>query len=202
MMAALTELEAVNDMLATIGQAPLNTFNSGILDQNMARAELGKVVREVCLYGFKFNTDENHVLTPNTDGICFLPAGAFSVDPMDPRQDLTVRKHPSGAFAIWDNANLTWTLAAPVKVRIKWSFDYDALPETARGYAVLAAGRRFQARLVGDRTLDAFAAESEQKAWLSLQREQSATADINMFSASPELAVKTNRRRGGSRFTR
>lgn len=196
MMAAITELEAVNDMLAAIGQSPLNTFNSGILDQNMARSELGKIVREVCLYGFKFNTDENYVLTPDANGICYVPAGAFSVDPMDPRQDLTIRKHPSDAFALWDNANLTWTLALPVKVRIKWSFDYDALPETARGYAVLAAGRRFQARIVGDRALDAFAAEAEQKSWLTLQREQAATADINMFTASPELARKTNRRRG------
>jgi len=196
MMAALTELEAVNDMLATIGQAPLNTFQSGILDQNTARSELGKIVREVCLYGFKFNTDENYTLTPDANGICYVPAGAFSVDPMDPRQDLTVRKHTSGAFALWDNANLTWALALPVKVRIKWSFDFDALPETARGYAVLAAGRRFQARFVGDRILDAFSAEAEQKAWLTLQREQSATADINMFTASRELLLKTNRRRG------
>lgn len=66
--APLTELEAVNDMLAVIGQAPVNAFTANNSDQNIARQELAKVVREVCAYGFKFNTDEGHTLLPEIDG--------------------------------------------------------------------------------------------------------------------------------------
>lgn len=47
--APLTELEAVNDMLAVIGQAPVNAFTANNSDQNIARQELAKVVREVRL---------------------------------------------------------------------------------------------------------------------------------------------------------
>ena len=65
----------------------------------------------------------------------------------------------------------------------------------ARGYAVIAAGRKFQARFVGAPELDRFAAEDQQRAWLALQREQAATADINVFRASDEIARKVNRGR-------
>ena len=192
--APLTELEAVNDMLIGIGQHPVNAFSSGITDQNIARAELAKVVRQVLLHGFKFNTDENYVLTPDIDNLIVTPAGAMRVDPMDPNCDLIQRKHPSGVFALWDAANHTWEISEPVKCRVTWSFGYDALPEAARGYCVIAAARKFQARVIGDINLDRFNQEDEHKAWLTLRREEADSADINMFTASPELAVKIGRR--------
>jgi hypothetical protein len=201
--APLTELEAVNDMLAVIGQAPVNAFTANNSDQNIARQELAKVVREVCAYGFKFNTDEGQTLTSDIDGFIAVPSGALSIDPMDPRQDLTVRQHPDKGFGLWDAANLTWTITQPVSCRLRWSFDYDALPELARGYAVIRAGRKLQARLVGSPELDRFAAEDEQRAWLALQREQAATADINIFRASHEIAAKIVRGRiADRRFTK
>lgn len=196
--APLTELEAVNDMLAVIGQAPVNAFTANNSDQNTARQELAKVVREVCAYGFKFNTDEGHTLLPEIDGTIAIPAGAMSVDPMDPRQDLTPRQHPTNGMCLWDAANLSWAISEPVICRIRWSFTFDALPELARGYAVIAAGRKFQARFVGAPELDRFAAEDQQRAWLALQREQAATADINVFRASDEIARKVNRGRMAS----
>ncbi|QBX36912.1 hypothetical protein E4M02_04270 [Brevundimonas sp. S30B] len=201
--APLTELEAVNDMLAVIGQAPVNAFTANNSDQNIARQELAKVVREVCAYGFKFNTDEGHTLYPEIDGTVSIPSGALSVDPMDPRQDLTPRQHPDNGMCLWDAAHLSWTIEAPVVCRVRWSLTYDALPELARGYAVIRAGRKLQARLVGSPELDRFAAEDEQRAWLALQREQAATADINVFRASNEIAAKIVRGRvADRRFTK
>src|SRR5690606_13607997 len=71
--APMTELEAVNDMLVGIGQLPVNAIIPEIVDQSIALAELHKVVREVCAYGFKFNTDEDYVLTPDIDGFVAIP---------------------------------------------------------------------------------------------------------------------------------
>lgn len=192
--APMTELEAVNDMLIGIGQLPVNAIIPEIVDQSIALGELNKVVREVCLYGFKFNTDEDYVLTPDTDGFIAVPSGALDIDPMNKAQDIVVRKHPAKGFGLWDAANLTWTINAPIKVRIKWSFTFDALPEAARGYAVIAAGRKFQARVVGDPTADRFGEEDQQRAWLTLQRQQSASADTNLFRANRTLAAQVFRR--------
>jgi len=113
--APMTELEAVNDMLIGIGQLPVNAIIPEIVDQSIALGELNKVVREVCLYGFKFNTDEDHVLTPDVDGFIAVPTGALDIDPMDKAQDIIVRKHPTKGFGLWDAANLTWTMALRIK---------------------------------------------------------------------------------------
>jgi len=192
--APMTELEAVNDMLIGIGQLPVNAIIPEIVDQSIALGELNKVVREVCLYGFKFNTDEDYVLSPDSDGFIAVPTGALDIDPMEKAQDIIVRKHPTKGFGLWDAANLTWTMALPVKVRIKWSYTFDALPEAARGYAVIAAGRKFTARVVGDPAADRFGEEDQRRAWLTLQRQQSASADINIFRANKALAASLNRR--------
>ena len=96
--APMTELEAVNDMLIGIGQLPVNAIIPEIVDQSIALGELNKVVREVCLYGFKFNTDEDFVLSPDIDGFIAVPTGALDIDPMDKAQDIIVRKHPSKGF--------------------------------------------------------------------------------------------------------
>lgn len=192
--APMTELEAVNSMLIAIGQLPVNAITPQLQDQNLALDELHKVVREVCQHGFKFNTDDDYVLIPDIDGRIAAPLGALSIDPMDKRQDLTMRKHPTiSGFYLYDRANRTFEISTPVKVRIKWSFTFDALPETARSYAVAAASRRFQAYAIGDPIADRFNQEAQQRAWLALQREESANADFNLFSANAELRAKLKR---------
>lgn len=195
MAAPLTELEAVNSMLAATGQAPVNSFSGTISDQNIARGHLANVVREVCSHGFSFNTDENYVLTPDVDGVITIPAGAMSVNPMDPRQNLVQRLHPTHEqMCLWDKANLTWTISEPVKVRIRWSYTYDALPELARVYATVKAGRLFLADFVGDAQRERFAQEDEQRAWINLRRDQTAISDINVFD-NPRIGRKLIRGR-------
>src|SRR3546814_20980574 len=69
MIEVMTELEAVNEMLMSIGQAPVNTLNAtGISDVNIARAELVKVSRRVQARGWNFNTDDAYKLSPDADG--------------------------------------------------------------------------------------------------------------------------------------
>lgn len=192
----ISELAAVNSMLLAIGQSPVNAITPQLHDQNVALDTLQKVVREVCQWGFKFNTDDGYLLNPTVDGMVFIPTGALDVDPSEPRQDLTPRKHPDhSAFALWDGANHTFEIGEPVRVTVKWSFEFEALPEAARSYATAAACRRFQAQTVNDPATDRMLQADEQRAWVALLRSQTAAADINAFRASPELAQKTNRRR-------
>jgi hypothetical protein len=82
MISATTELEAVNEMLMSIGQAPVNTLAvSGIKDVNIARARLQSQTRRVLSRGFNFNTDDNYTLTPDSDGIILIPNGTLKMRP-------------------------------------------------------------------------------------------------------------------------
>ena len=56
--AVMTELDAINQMLVSIGQAPVNTITStGILDVETAKLSLDTVLREVLTRGWSFNAD-------------------------------------------------------------------------------------------------------------------------------------------------
>ena len=54
-----TELDAVNAMLLSIGQAPVSTLSvTGLKDVSFAQYILHSVSREVQLKGWEFNTDD------------------------------------------------------------------------------------------------------------------------------------------------
>lgn len=115
MIQVMTELEAVNEMLMSIGQAPVNTLNvTGIRDVNVARALLAKVSRRVQSRGWNFNTDDAYVLSPDVDDIILIPSGALKVIPQVGNQ-YTTRRHEKG-LALYDRDNMTFKFAGAATV--------------------------------------------------------------------------------------
>lgn len=189
----LSELDAVNELLGSIGQASVNSLSSLHGDPAIARGYLLSVNRSVQLYGFTFNTDENYELQPDGDSLLRVPEGTLRIDPMDKRQSLVARTHPDGFRAMWDLANHTWTMSEPVTFRVTWGFTFEDLPESAKNYITLAGARRFQKRIIGSDELDGYNAEDEERAWSLLLRDERATSDTNVFRRSPSLARMTSR---------
>lgn len=188
MLDPLTELEAVNAMLLSIGQAPVNTLNvSGLTDVSVARDKLSEVTRRILSRGYAFNTDENYPLSPDADGVVLLPKGALKVKTEDTTK-VSVRQHPTKGRALWNGDQLTWKFETTVPCQITWGFSFEELPETARCYIATAAGREFQARIVGSTILDRFLEEDVQRAWLLLEREERASRKTNLFRNNAGLS--------------
>ena len=66
----MTELEAVNMLLAVIGEAPIDKLadssKNEITDASLARKTLSEVKRDVCSEGWSWNTDFAVKLTPDS----------------------------------------------------------------------------------------------------------------------------------------
>jgi hypothetical protein len=62
-----TKLDAVNTILLSIGEAPVNTLGSGLQEAEIAEVVLDNINREVQSIGWTFNTDLRLTLSPNTD---------------------------------------------------------------------------------------------------------------------------------------
>ena len=190
----MTELEAVNEMLMSIGQAPVSTLEvCGIKDVNIAKAELLKVSRRVQSQGWNWNSDDAYTLTPDVDGHILIPAGVIKVDAADKFSNLVQRRHPTKGLALYDKDNQTFEFPSETDCNIVWAFEFEDLPETARCYVATAAGRKFQSRVVGSRILDAFQAEDVAAAWVLLIREERASRDTNMFRRNSALQAFSNR---------
>lgn len=186
-------LEAVNEMLMSIGQAPVNSLSATVGDVNIAQSVLAIETRYVLLYGFAFNTDTNYVLTPDSNQFIALPRGSLRCDPTDGCQDLVVRRHPSYGMGFWDRANQTWQMGTAVNCDVTWGYSFEDLPEAARNYIALAAARKFQKRLIGSQELDGYAQEDEARAWALLLRDERRTRDTNAFRSSKQLMRVRNR---------
>lgn len=192
-MAPMTALEAVNEMLMSIGQAPVNTLEvTGIKDVSIAKARLDGATRRVLSKGFTFNTDKNYALAPDVDGIILMPTNALKVESMD-RSELVQRRHPTKGLALYNIAGQTFEFDASVSVKIVWAFPFEDLPETARNYIATVAARRFQSKAIGSQILDRFEEEDELKAWLLLEREERGSRKTNLFQGNAGISGFGNR---------
>lgn len=179
----MTELDAVNDMLMSIGQSPVNTLQvTGIKDVAIAQQRLQRALRTLLTRGWWFNTDEEYELTPDVDGQIIIPPTALKVDSTS--ANVTERVHPTKGRCLYDRDENTFDFTEAVTVRVIWGFEFEEIPQTARDYVATAAGRRFQSKTIGSQILDRFELEDEEKAWTLLIREERASRKTNFFTGN------------------
>jgi len=142
-----TELEAVNECLENIGQAPVSSISGDIsVDAQIALNFVRKVNRELQSRGWHWNTDKNYPLTPNNYGDIVLPSGTMAVHSYgeDEGRDVVLR-----GPTLYDRDNRTYRFTEVVKTQITIALTFEELPEPARRYIALKAARVFQNRVEG-----------------------------------------------------
>ena len=182
MLSPTTELEAINAMLSTIGESPVNTVeDTGNVDVVIARQILQSVSREVQARGWHFNTEKNYNITPDSEGYLVLPNTVLKADTVypDDSKDVVVR-----GSKLYDRENHTYVFTDAVKVDMTVLLTFDELPEVARNYVTIRASRIFQERVVGSDTLQAFNSQDEARAMVSLMEYEADTADLNILSGN------------------
>jgi hypothetical protein len=181
-MATLTsKLEAVNTMLGYIGEAPVNSIaTSTALPQSAALAKniLDEVSREVQSDGWHFNTVENFKLAQGVPvGTFQVPANTLQVDAVDVGVDIVQR-----GLNLWDRTKNTNTFTVDtITVDMTFLLDWEELPEQARRYIAIKAGRIFQSRLVGSRELESLIMRDEIMAKARLEESDGGNADMTIF---------------------
>lgn len=188
-LALTSELDAINQMLDVIGEAPVaSADDTGLVDAAMARDLLRRVSREVQARSWHWNTDHGVELLPANPlpGHIPVPADALRVDPSDMTVDAVVR-----AGKLWDRAGLTFLWAQPVKCDIVRLFQFGDLPEAARQYIGIRAARIFQDRRIGSEARSGFNEKDEVRALVTLESAEASTSDYSMAD-SPSVARAIN----------
>ncbi len=181
-----TKLEAVNVMLSLIGEAAVNSLSSGLVDAEMAETILDNITRSVQSTGWSFNEEIGYTLSPDSNGHLNLPANCVRVD-----LSQTVSKYRDSRFdyvqrgsKLYDKINHTYVISDPVVVDMVVLLDFEELPEAARRFITIRAGRSFQERVVGSDNLSSLTADDENTAWLDLLHAESDVNDHNIFDDS------------------
>lgn len=184
-----TELDAVNTMLGTIGESPINSLDAAnaVADAVTARSILSEVSVQVQEEGWHFNTDYEFVLTPTSDTKeIFVPGNTIEVDVSEYDRsgvDVAIR-----GKRLYDRKNKTFQFQQPIKADLTILLEFDELPQAARHYITIRAARVFQQRVVGSDTLGIYTKEDEARALRSMRRYESRTADYNILTGSYSVA--------------
>jgi len=172
-----TELEAVNIMLATIGEDPVSTLvDAALPDANLAKNVLRETSRFVQSRGWHFNVDREFELQPGaTTKEITVPPNALSVDPEEQSTDAVWR-----GTRLYNRTKHTFEWDRALKMRIVRFLPFTDTPEAVRYFITIRAARRFQKRILGEESLDAFTEEDEVLARVEAERADLNAADINL----------------------
>jgi hypothetical protein len=180
-MTPTTKLEAVNIMLSSIGESPVNSLTSGLVDAEMAETILEATSRDVQSMGWHFNTEPKFRITPLVSGEIQLPSNCLKADATagseTARQfDLTQRGQ-----RLYDRTTHSFSINATVEVDLVLMLEFEEMPEAARRFVTLRAARVFQDRAVGSSELHGFQERDELRAMVELKDMEADTADHNIF---------------------
>jgi hypothetical protein len=175
-----TKLSAINSMLIGIGEAPVNTLNSGLQEAEIAAILLDNISREVQSLGWSFNTDIRLTLSRASSNNINVPVNTLQVDTIKLKRqydsDIVLRNGK-----LYDRTKNTFIFSSDVEVDIVLLFDFEEIPEVARRYITLRAGRKFQENILGSSEMTQLQWKDEQVALFALRDADSQMADFNIF---------------------
>ena len=189
-----SELEAVNTILATIGEAPLSSLSGSLpVDGTIAKNVLNEINREVQSQGWHFNTHYKETLTRDTSSLIPLASNILRIE-LDPNI------YSKSSYDIVQRDNYVYNLAKNTNVfdtdfnnvTVVYLLDFSQIPEQAKRYITIRSARVFHDRTLGATTLHKFSQEDEARALIVLKQAEASTGDYSIFD-NPLTAYTVSR---------
>ena len=185
-VAATTELESINIMLAAIGEAPINSLTGTLpVDARLAQSTLTEVSKEVQSEGWSFNTEIDVTLTRDVSNHISLSTSVLRVDP-------NIHQHPTidaiqRGLKLYDRLNNKYEFDEDLICTLVYFRTFNEIPEPARRYITIKAARVFVDRLVSDDGLRSYTEQDEIRARAILMETDLANGDHNLLRGDPSL---------------
>ena len=185
-VAATTELECINIMLAAIGEAPINSLVGTLpVDAVIAQRTLTEVNKEVQTEGWSFNQEFNVVFTRDGSNQVAIATDILKIDTnIYDHSTLDVIQR---GLKLYDRKNNTYVFDEDLTCHVTYFRNFDEIPEPARRYINIKAARIFVDRTVGDDGLRTYTAQDEARARSILMDTDLSNADHNVLTGDPNL---------------
>ena len=186
-VAATTELESVNIMLAAIGESPINSLTGTLpVDARLAQSTLAEQNKDVQSEGWSFNTEIDVTLTRDgTTKQIALPTDILRID-------ANIHQHPNvdpiqRQLKMYDRLNNKYEFDEDLICTVVYFRTFNEIPEPARRYITIKAARVFVDRLVSDDGLRTYTQQDETRARAVLMETDLSNADHNVLRGDPSL---------------
>ena len=192
----LSELDVVNEMLSTLGEAPLNELD----DEHPLVPAARRIIRiasyRIQAEAWWFNQEHVTLVNDPDTGEVLVPADAIRVDPKDRNWNLVQRGR-----RLYDPENATYNIGEPVPSVLVRNIPFDDLPPTVQHAVSLTAQVEFNKSYDGDETKLSMLGAALNLARASMHAEHIRNVDANLLLA-PAHQAKLNFIRGTSIRTR
>lgn len=174
----LTELDAVNILMATIGEARINALSGEqVGDVAEARATLLEISREVQGRGWHFNRERNVPFALDENGKVPIGTNVARWDVSETSGKDIIRRG-SYAYSLTDR---TYIFTAALKATVVYYLPFEDLPDSARYYITIRAARRFANRQITATEIEKFSIRDEADARADFLDENEENADRTML---------------------
>lgn len=190
-MTFYTELDVVNDMLATLGESPLNSIDE---DHPLTAAAL-RVLRMVNLgeqaKEWWFNKELITLVPDPVSKFIYTPADAISVDPVVVGQNYVQRGR-----RLYDTARGSYEFDVPVQCNLVRQLPFEDCPPLFQTYVSITCQIKFQKDYDGDATKASLLQQEWKVAWATFNAEHIRCVSANLLntvSVQQKLAGIGNR---------
>jgi hypothetical protein len=135
-LGASSEVQAVSELLAAIGEDPVEGLDNLPPSGSTALSVLRSVSRDLQEEGHWFNSEDAYSLTPNMAGEIVIPQNVLSIDSTNGD---CIQRGPR----LYDRENRTFTFSAAVECSVILHLAWDELPSVVRRYITAMAVERF-----------------------------------------------------------
>jgi len=179
--AASTELDAVNQILSSVGQAPVTTLDLQNPEVAIVLTTLREVNKQVQAEGWNFNVERGYTFTPDasTKEIKY-PTNVLQLDTTTTthRDDYNpIRRN--GKF--YDKLKHTYQWEKAVEADVTWLFEFEDVPPAIQLYITARAARLASNKMVGDSTLFQLLQEQELQTRAAALEYDCNQADYSIF---------------------
>lgn len=183
-----SKLEAINSILSYAGEAPITSLDyvPDSVSATIASNVLNEVDRAFQTKGWSFNTDIDYTFSRDANNNISVPSNAIRVNVLE--STYPTLKVVQRGTKLYDSKNKTYIFSTNIVGEMVSLLDFDLIPEPARNYVVIRAGRMFLSRTRPDETQAKITELDEQLAFANfLDYEVRSGADANFSKYSAEL---------------
>lgn len=156
-----SELAAVNDILAAIGEPPVSTLEGDAnADVANARRILNKINRQIQSRGWTFNIEQGVQLLPDV----FSQMIDYSSDYLSMLSNGGQSQYINRGGYVYDRTARTDRFPNGITVNLIRLREFDEMPECFRNLIVTKASRQFNSRFFGAPEVDGVLQEEEAEA--------------------------------------
>ena len=194
----LTELNAVNSVLAAIGQSPVTTLDFENPETSFVYNLIQECSRDVQDEGWVFNREDCYPLPVNENDEILIPANVLRMDVSENdvyrTSDVIKRTDPTdGVSKLYDKLTHSWKFRSGVYFDIVWLFPLTDLPSVFQRYITSRAAVRAAIQMVDNPQLSQLLQVQEQQTRAACIEYEANQGDYNFMDFQPGTAYRTYR---------